>query len=58
MMKAQIEANKRWREKNPEKFKKITYKSNGKRYLKTYATKEEIRDVIVFCYELLKEVQE
>ena len=57
-MNKQSEANKRWREKNPEKFKKITYKSNGKRYLKTYATKEEIKDVIVFCYELLEEEQE
>lgn len=44
--KKQVEANKRWREKNPDKAKYSRYKSSSRTFVRHWATKEDLEDLI------------
>lgn len=42
----QVEANRRWRENNPDMAKYSRYKSNARTFVRHWATKEDLEDLI------------
>lgn len=56
--KAQAEASKRWKDKNKQRQRGYQYKSSAKRFVRDFASTEELKELRELIDEKIKEDKE